>query len=131
MDAETKDTTDYVATISPELLNLKKDDDCCLSNQCCRFDPTVKLSCKFTTCSYMNYLILFLLFFVLFQIVFKLKLIYVKVSSILNLVSTILHKIDSNKIDSNKKPESKREDDYIPNLNYILDIIKQIDKRND
>ncbi len=96
VDAET--TTDYIATIPPELLNLKP--------KCSRFE------CK-ASCSFSSYILVFILFFLLFQIILKLKVIHYKICSILTLLV------------ASKKPE----DDCIPNLNYIIDIIQQINKK--
>jgi hypothetical protein len=133
---ETNDNTDYVSTINPELLNLNKDDDCCLSNKCCfSSNPSLNVSCRLQTCNYMNYFIILLFFGVLFQIIFRLKLVYIKLGSILNLATTISYKIDA-LLCNIKKTENVKEKLPEPkptevcdniNLNYILDIIKQID----
>jgi hypothetical protein len=108
IDAETKeDKTDYIATMTPELLNLKP--------KCSQFQ--YKASCSFS-----SLILVFIIIFLLFQIVLKLKVIHYKICSILAILVTF----------SKNKPEEKPEVDCIPNLNYIIDIIQQIKKcKND
>ena len=98
MDDETKEETDYVATLTPELLNIKPN---CSSK---------------ASCSFSNYILVFILFFLLFQIILKLKVIHYNICSILAILVTF-----------NKKPQEKP--DCIPNLNYIIDILQQFDKK--
>jgi hypothetical protein len=139
MDSETKDTTDYVATITPELLNLSNDDD---------FKPDVEVKCKVKSCSFVTYFFGFILLFILLQLVLKIKVIHYKVSAILNILTSLSFKMEyvyknirmiTEKIDAIKsetsKPESPKEEirNQCPiehNLNYILDFIQQIDKKH-
>ncbi len=135
MDAETKDTTDYVATISPELLNLsKKDYDVDINS-----DIELKCNIKPTHCSFIYYFFIFILFFILFQIVLKLKMIHYRINTILSVITTMafkVHYIYSN-IKKTDKPEEKPNEkskqevlnDFVPNLNYILEFIQEIDKK--
>lgn len=134
MDSETKDTTDYIATITPELLNLSKDDD----------DFKIECQPKQKSCSFIYYFMGFIILFVLFQIILKLKIIHYKLSSILSIITSIAFKLDyihENVRNTTKKivektvekPIEQKSDvtnDFIPNLNYILDIIQQIDKKH-
>jgi hypothetical protein len=106
MDAETKeDTTDYVATLTPELLNIKP--------KCHRFEYR-------TSCSFSSYILWIILFFLLFQIILKLKVIHYKICSILNILTAF-------NVFNKPKPEEKPE--CVPNLNYIIDILQQFDRK--
>jgi hypothetical protein len=110
LDAETKeDKTDYIATITPELLNLSSKSQ--PKMHCSKFEYK-------TSCSFSNYILVFILFFLLLQIILKLKVIHYKICSILAILVTF-----------NKKPEEKSSVDCIPNLNYIIDILHQFDKK--
>jgi hypothetical protein len=135
MDSETKDTTDamdYVATLTPELLNL--------SSKCeYDFKPEMEVKCKLKSFSFMNYFFIFILFFVLFQLVLKLKIIHYKVCTILNVLTTLSFKVDQvfkSIRTMNEKMEGPKQDQPVSscpieqNLNYILDFIHQIDKKH-
>ena len=122
MDAETKeepDTTDYVSTITPGLLNL--------SNKCeYDFKPDIKVQ----RCSFMNYVLVFVLFFLLFQIVLKLKIVHHEICSLFSILSSLSFKMDHMiKLVKPTEPSSPKTD-CMPNLNYILDFIQQIDKKH-
>lgn len=145
MDSETKDTTDYVATITPELLNLSTEDDfkeiSCTVKHC--------KPCNVKSCSFVTYFFGFIFLFIIFQLVLKIKVIHYKVSAILNILTSVSFKLDqvfknirtiTEKIDAIKSEGSKNE---LPkneeprtqcplenNLNYILDFIQQIDKKH-
>jgi hypothetical protein len=127
MEPETKeetDTTDYVATITPELLNLSNKGEY-------DFKPEVEVKCKVRSCSFMNYFLVFILFFLLFQIVLKLKIIHHKICGMLNMFSILSFKIDQ--LIKNLKPTEATTQtpvDCSPNLNYILDFIQHIDKKH-
>ena len=142
MDSETKDTTDYVATITPELLNLSTDDE--LKEVCCKIKQ-----CNVKPCSFIIYFFGFILLFIIFQLVLKIKVIHYKVSAILNILTTVSFKLEqvsknirniTEKIDIiksegsknelPKKEESRTQCPLENNLNYILDFIQQIDKKH-
>jgi hypothetical protein len=126
-EEETKDTTDYVATITPELLNLSK----------CEYDFTTENEChvKSKSCSFMLYFFAFILFFILLQIILKLKLVYYKVETTLCILKTLAFKVEYifNNLKKNEKPLEKPTNELLnefsPNLNYILDFIQQIDRK--
>ncbi len=120
MDTETKeepDITDYVSTITPGLLNL--------SNKCeYDFKPEVQ------RCSFMYYVLVFILFFLLFQIVLKLKIVHHEISSLFSVLSSLSFKMDHIiKLVKPIEPSSPKTD-CVPNLNYILDFIQHLDKKH-
>lgn len=123
MDSETKDTTDYVATITPELLNLSKNED---------FEHEIELKCKVKEgCPFNYYLRCFMIpifLFLLFQIVLKLKVLNYKLDTLYNLIVSISIKVDNNFKSIPKECPVEKTNDSMPNLKYILEIIQQIDK---
>jgi hypothetical protein len=125
MDAETKET-DYTSTISPELLNLSKCDVDFIPDKQIKCCPKGKSGCLFV-----NYILIFILFFLLFQIVLKLKIIHHKIGLIYTLIMATSFKVDHMFTNSKTQPvPDKVERDVLPNLNYILDFIQQIDKKH-
>ena len=115
-----KDTTDYTDTITPEFLNISiKEPE----------DNIYKLT---QSCHFFKYLIMLIIFYILFEFLVKLKNIIYKVSAILDIVSNIAFKIDSiySHLHRLNKIEPDPNHDLKINLNYIIDFIQQIDKKN-
>jgi hypothetical protein len=118
---EPKETTDYTATITPEFLNISSKEP---------EENMYELSCNVQSCHFFKYLIMIIIFYILFELLIKLKNIIFKVSSILEIISTIAFKVDSiySHLHHLNKIEPKNDLNF--NLNYILDFIQQIDKKN-
>lgn len=112
-ESETTNTIDYVTSVTPDLLHV---------------------SCETNTIRpHLNYILALIALFFLLQIMLKLKIIHYKLCSILSILSTVAFKIDhiflKNKSEKSDKMFSDNMTENIPNLNFILDIIRNIDKK--
>ena len=122
MDA--KDTTDYTSTISPDFLSSKDQD--AIQND----DNVCEVTCCIQSCNLFKYIIILIFLYILLEILTKLKHIVFKLTSILSIVSTIAFKVDSiySKEQGKQREQDTSEIPNLPNLNFILDFIHQIDK---
>lgn len=112
-DSESTNTLEYVTSVTPELLHVS-----CETN---------------TICPHLNYILALIALFFLLQIMIKLKMIHYKLCSVLSILSTVAFKIDhiflKNKYEKSDKMFLDNMAENIPNLNFILDIIRSIDKK--